>query len=437
MTYHGTGLPKSREYAVNCSANTWNRGLLLMGVTGYSPLGPSYPSRVPCPPATKKAPIFPPRSNSSPRSAHPGRAAAASRRAALRRYMCTGWMSLGRCTPACSARTRPPAGSSARRRATQAAREPVPPRRVEPVGEAQHVFLLGRGEFLTKRGEVRCHGDCCPQSPRPRQSVFPLVGCGHDAPPPLPGHGRQHARANRRRSRLGKHLHRQHRLRNRKAHGRGRRGRSPDEQPRAPRGGRDGRRPRQRVRHPRGPQGRDRDTARARRYDGVFMTAAVADYKPQRMYEVVEAPRRSVNPGSETWRVRNAQAGKVRARSPRWRCSGVVPKSWWTCSAPSGSTADCWSNSNWKWAWRRRSCSASPTPAGGQRRGLSRRQHVGHGAGRGRRSLPGRRRGPRMGPQASTRGPDGSAGHGRTAAPSSALKTGPAAIESRTSHSGR
>src|SRR3712207_8305397 len=39
MMYQGTDLPPSRECASNCSAKTWNSGLLLTGVTGYSPFG--------------------------------------------------------------------------------------------------------------------------------------------------------------------------------------------------------------------------------------------------------------------------------------------------------------------------------------------------------------------------------------------------------------
>ena len=47
-------------------------------------------------------------------------------------------------------------------------------------------------------------------------------------------------------------------------------------------------------------------------YDAVFMTAAVADYKPQRVYEVVE--RRPLDKdGLETWVVRDAQAQKVKS----------------------------------------------------------------------------------------------------------------------------
>ena len=49
------------------------------------------------------------------------------------------------------------------------------------------------------------------------------------------------------------------------------------------------------------------------RYDAVFMTAAVADYKPQRVYEVVERRPDPAAPGAETWRVRDAQAGKVKS----------------------------------------------------------------------------------------------------------------------------
>ena len=50
------------------------------------------------------------------------------------------------------------------------------------------------------------------------------------------------------------------------------------------------------------------------RYDAVFMTAAVADYRPERVYEVLE---RRADPaagaGRETWVVRDAQAGKVKS----------------------------------------------------------------------------------------------------------------------------
>lgn len=46
------------------------------------------------------------------------------------------------------------------------------------------------------------------------------------------------------------------------------------------------------------------------RYDGVFMTAAVADYTPAGAFQVVE--RVSGPDGTETWRVRDVGAGKVR-----------------------------------------------------------------------------------------------------------------------------
>lgn len=47
------------------------------------------------------------------------------------------------------------------------------------------------------------------------------------------------------------------------------------------------------------------------RYDGVFMTAAVADYAPRRAYAVVD--RRTNPDGSEVWTVRDAQAEKVKS----------------------------------------------------------------------------------------------------------------------------
>lgn len=50
----------------------------------------------------------------------------------------------------------------------------------------------------------------------------------------------------------------------------------------------------------------------AGRYDAVFMTAAVADYRPAGTFAVLE--RRPGNePGRETWEVRDAQAGKVKS----------------------------------------------------------------------------------------------------------------------------
>ena len=45
-------------------------------------------------------------------------------------------------------------------------------------------------------------------------------------------------------------------------------------------------------------------------YQAVFMTAAVADYRPQRVYEVIER-QAGPGPGAERWLVRDVQAGKV------------------------------------------------------------------------------------------------------------------------------
>ncbi|MGH7178997.1 MAG: phosphopantothenoylcysteine decarboxylase [Tepidisphaeraceae bacterium] len=48
------------------------------------------------------------------------------------------------------------------------------------------------------------------------------------------------------------------------------------------------------------------------KYDAIFMTAAVADYKPDRVFAVLD--RRSTGvAGEEQWRVRDVQAGKVRS----------------------------------------------------------------------------------------------------------------------------
>ncbi|MEZ0264268.1 MAG: phosphopantothenoylcysteine decarboxylase [Phycisphaerae bacterium] len=49
------------------------------------------------------------------------------------------------------------------------------------------------------------------------------------------------------------------------------------------------------------------------RYDAVFMTAAVADYRPVRTYAVTERQVDPANPGVERWVVRDAQAGKVKS----------------------------------------------------------------------------------------------------------------------------
>ena len=56
-------------------------------------------------------------------------------------------------------------------------------------------------------------------------------------------------------------------------------------------------------------------TARGR-YDAVFMTAAVSDYKPSRVFAVVERrPDRGAS-GMEHWVVRDVQAGKVKSNYP-------------------------------------------------------------------------------------------------------------------------
>jgi phosphopantothenoylcysteine synthetase/decarboxylase len=46
-------------------------------------------------------------------------------------------------------------------------------------------------------------------------------------------------------------------------------------------------------------------------YDGVFVTAAVADYTPAGVYEVLE--RREADGGGEIWQVRSVQAEKVKS----------------------------------------------------------------------------------------------------------------------------
>ena len=46
-------------------------------------------------------------------------------------------------------------------------------------------------------------------------------------------------------------------------------------------------------------------------YDAVFMTAAVADYRPHGVYEVLD--RKQSDAGHETWVVRDVQAGKVKS----------------------------------------------------------------------------------------------------------------------------
>ena len=50
-------------------------------------------------------------------------------------------------------------------------------------------------------------------------------------------------------------------------------------------------------------------------YAGIFMTAAVSDYRPAGVYEISE--RQQQKDGSETWTVRNVQAGKISSRYDR------------------------------------------------------------------------------------------------------------------------
>ena len=47
------------------------------------------------------------------------------------------------------------------------------------------------------------------------------------------------------------------------------------------------------------------------KYDAVFMTAAIADYRPSRVYSVME--RKPGEPGTEVWIVKDVQAGKVKS----------------------------------------------------------------------------------------------------------------------------
>ncbi len=52
------------------------------------------------------------------------------------------------------------------------------------------------------------------------------------------------------------------------------------------------------------------------RYDAVFMSAAVADYRPVRVYAVT-AREPSSEPGEERWTVRDVQGGKVKSTHAR------------------------------------------------------------------------------------------------------------------------
>jgi phosphopantothenoylcysteine synthetase/decarboxylase len=53
----------------------------------------------------------------------------------------------------------------------------------------------------------------------------------------------------------------------------------------------------------------------ARVYDAIFMTAAVADYKPAGVFSVLER-QPGAHPDEEIWRVRGVQAGKVKSSHP-------------------------------------------------------------------------------------------------------------------------
>jgi hypothetical protein len=59
------GFPSRGPTRASCSAKTWKSGLFLTGVTGNSPLGPSYPRRVPCPPGDEERRDFASRSSCS------------------------------------------------------------------------------------------------------------------------------------------------------------------------------------------------------------------------------------------------------------------------------------------------------------------------------------------------------------------------------------
>lgn len=52
------------------------------------------------------------------------------------------------------------------------------------------------------------------------------------------------------------------------------------------------------------------------RYDAIFMTAAVSDYRPQRVYAVLDRRADPTRPGEEIWAVRDAQAEKVKSSHP-------------------------------------------------------------------------------------------------------------------------
>ncbi len=57
------------------------------------------------------------------------------------------------------------------------------------------------------------------------------------------------------------------------------------------------------------------DLVQRNTYDAIYMTAAVADYAPQRVYAVLD--RKPGDDGTEQWTVRDAQAGKVKSDHER------------------------------------------------------------------------------------------------------------------------
>jgi hypothetical protein len=58
------------------------------------------------------------------------------------------------------------------------------------------------------------------------------------------------------------------------------------------------------------------------RYDAIFMTAAVADYKPAGAYQILDR-RPTDQPGVETWTVRGVQADKVKSTHAQIAIAGV------------------------------------------------------------------------------------------------------------------
>lgn len=56
-------------------------------------------------------------------------------------------------------------------------------------------------------------------------------------------------------------------------------------------------------------------------YDAVFMAAAIADYRPAGVYEIIER-RPGAEPGVESWQVRLSQADKVKSCYPQIAVTG-------------------------------------------------------------------------------------------------------------------